>query len=82
MGIPTDVVGASSQSLARAWSLAIYQHPAGVDGIIYPSRLNEQTNIAVYDRGIRKLRAATVTTLRHAPGLASILNDLKVAIAP
>lgn len=82
MGIPTDVIRASHQSLARAWSVAIYEHAAVVDGIIYPSRLDAQANVAVHHRGIRKLSPTTVTTLRNAPGLPSVLNDLKVAIAP
>lgn len=55
MGIPSDVPRASSQALARRWSLAIYEHPTRVDGILYPSRLNGETNIAVYDRAIGKL---------------------------
>ena len=55
MGVPSDVVRGSRQTLARKWSLALHQHPAGVDGIIYPSRLNGETNLAIYDRSIPKL---------------------------
>lgn len=80
MGVPTDVAKASAQTLARAWSLAFYDHRDEPDGIIYPSRLNGHTNLAVFDRAIRKLRVRQKMQLIGAPGLASVLDDLKVAL--
>jgi RES domain len=80
MGVPSDVVRASQQSLARAWSLAFYEHSEAPDGIIYPSRLNNETNLAIYDRAIPKLVLYSTTPLIGAKGLAGILNELKVAL--
>ena len=80
MGVPSDVPRGSKQTLARKWSVAFHDHPEQVDGIIYPSRLNGETNLAVYDRAVGKLAAPRVHILRRAPGLARALNDLKVAI--
>jgi len=80
MGIPTDVVGSTRQALARAWSVAFYDHPAVPDGIIYSSRLNEDTNLAVYDRAIAKLNVERSFALIKAPGFASVLNTLNVAL--
>ena len=80
MGVPTDVAKATSQSLARAWSLAFHDHPAKPDGIIYPSRLNGHTNLAVFDHAIVKLKSVRVMKLIGAPGLATVLNDLRVSI--
>jgi hypothetical protein len=80
MGIPSDVARASQQSLGRAWSVAFYEHPEAPDGIIYPSRLNAETNLAVYDRAVSKLAVHRVTPLINAKGLVAILNDLKVAL--
>jgi hypothetical protein len=80
MGVPTDVAKASSQSLARQWAVAFHEHHRQVDGIIYPSRLNGHTNLAVFDRSIRKLTAVRTTKLVRSPGLAGVLNDLNVAI--
>ena len=80
MGVPTDVAKASSQTLARAWSVAFHEHGEQPDGIIYPSRLNGHTNLAVFDRAILKLRAIRKMNLVAAPGLATVLNDLKVSI--
>jgi RES domain-containing protein len=80
MGIPTDTVRASSQTLSRAWSAAIYKHPEAPDGMIYPSRLNGETNLAIYDRGIPKLRAAMVAPLLGTAGLAKVLDDFRIAL--
>ena len=80
MGVPSDVAGASSQGLARVWSTAFHEHPQAPDGIIYPSRLNEETNIAVYGRAIPKLDAVRVQPLLEAAGLAEVLNVLQVAL--
>ena len=82
MGIPSDVPRSANQALARRWSLAFYQHPSQPDGIIYPSRLNEDTNVAIYDRAVTKLREVGKSDLIGAPGFAQVLDDLRVAIAP
>jgi hypothetical protein len=50
------------------------------DGIIYPSRLNGETNLAVYDRAIPKLRAVAQRELLKQKGLAAVLRDLKVGL--
>jgi hypothetical protein len=80
MGVPTDVARASNQSLARQWSVAFHDHPAKLDGIIYPSRLDGSTNVAVYDRAVSKLRPVRVVPLLNAPGLADVLDDLRIGI--
>ena len=80
MGIPSDVPRGSKQSLARKWSVAFHDHPEEVDGIIYPSRLNGETNLAVYDRAVGKLVTPEVHILRRTPGLGRVLNDLAIAI--
>jgi hypothetical protein len=80
MGVPTDVAKASRQTLARAWSVAFHDHPQKPDGIIYPSRLNGHVNLAVYGRAVAKLKPVRVTKLMGAPGLAAVLNELRVSI--
>lgn len=80
MGIPSDATRASRQSLARRWSLALYRHPAEPDGILYPSRLNGEANVAVYDRAVGRLKAISVLPLLDAPGLPAVLDDLLVAL--
>jgi hypothetical protein len=81
MGIPSDVIGASEQVASRWWSVAIHEHPAAPDGIVYPSRLNEERNLALYDRAVGKLSAVKSRPLMKAPSLARVLDDLKVALA-
>ncbi|MER9630976.1 RES family NAD+ phosphorylase [Mesorhizobium sp. M0296] len=80
MGIPTDVVRAQRQNLARRWSLAFNEHSSRPDGIIYPSRLNGATNLAIYDRAIPKLQPKRVLTLLGAQGLAQVLEDFRVGL--
>jgi hypothetical protein len=80
MGVPSDVSRGSKQTLARKWSVAFHDHPEQVDGIIYGSRLNGETNLAIYDRAVSKLRASRVHVLRRTPELATTLDDLAVAL--
>ncbi|MER9606472.1 RES family NAD+ phosphorylase [Mesorhizobium sp. M0243] len=80
MGVPTDVVRAQRQNLARRWSLAFHEHPSEPDGIIYPSRLNGAINLAIYDRAIPKLQPKRVLTLLGARGLAQVLEDFRVGL--
>ena len=80
MGIPSDVVRGSRQGLARHWSVAFHDHPAGIDGIIYPSRLNNETNLAIYGRSVPKLEPHSNYGLKRAPGMADVLDDFLVAL--
>lgn len=80
MGIPSDVARASRQALARKWSLAFYEHPSTIDGIIYPSRLNGETNLAIYDRAIGKLSVETAVPLITAPNLADVLRTFQIGL--
>jgi hypothetical protein len=81
MGVPSDVVGARDQALARRWSVSFYGHPDLPDGVYYPSRLNEQRCIAIYDRALPKLETIDAPRLLDCPvELATILNDLEIAL--
>jgi len=80
MGVPSDVARGVKQSLARQWSVAFHEHPARPDGIVYPSRLNGETNLAIYDRAIGKLSARSSGPLLQQPGLALVLRALKVGL--
>ena len=79
--VPTDVIGARDQTLARAWSQAFFDHPAAPDGILYPSRLNEQRNIALYARALGKLAPeATPRLVERRDELAAIIRDFEIEI--
>ena len=80
MGVPSDVVRGSNQSLARSWSVAFHTHPNCPNGVIYPSRLNGEVNLALYDRAVGNVAAASTGSLFAAAGLAGVLNVLKVAL--
>jgi len=81
MGVPSDVVGARDQTLAQQWSAAFHGHPDGVDGVYYPSRLNEERNIALYDRALPKVTAGpTPRLLDLRDPLAALINDVELKI--
>jgi len=81
MGVPSDVVGASDQALAQQWSVAFHGHGDQPDGVYYPSRLNEERCIALYDRALGKLEATLTPRLVDCSAeLAGILDDLEIAL--
>jgi hypothetical protein len=80
MRIPTDAVRGQDHQWGMAYSLAFYQHPDKPDGLLYRSRLNEMTTIALYDRAIQRLRCDDCIKLLHYADLADILDQYKLAL--
>jgi len=84
--VPTDVVGAADQRLARAWAAAFHRHPAGFDGIAFPSRFRTGDNLALFHERIAG--ALRVTARRHvlsSPvqlGRACAALDLAIVARP
>ena len=62
--------------------MVVYEHPDTPDGIIYPSRLNGEANLAIYDRAAPKLKVHRLRKLLAAPGLEHVLDDLLVELIP
>jgi hypothetical protein len=81
MGVPSDAVRAADQSLGQQWGLAFWEHDAKPDGILYPSRLNNEPNVAIFDRALPKLLVTGVGPLldRRAE-LAVVIRTLGLAI--
>lgn len=83
MGVPSDVCGAKDHALARVWAEALHDHGQAPDGIIYPSRLNGQTCIALFARAFAKLTAiAAPALLDCGADLDHALSDLDIDLAP
>jgi hypothetical protein len=81
MGVPTDAVRASSHNLGQLWSLAFWSHSTSLDGLIYPSRLNGETNIALYDRAKSKVVCTRQQPLLDTGNeLAAIIRKFKLSI--
>jgi hypothetical protein len=80
MGIPTDVRSAADHTLARQWALAIHAHPANVDGIAYPSRLNAELDLAVFDRAVEKFTVESVEMLRERSEIGKLLDFYRIAL--
>jgi RES domain-containing protein len=81
--VDTDVVGASDQTLARQWSVAFHEHPDNMDGVVYDSRLIGKICLAVYNRGLPRLKSGIEKPLlqwrRH---MAHIIRTYQIAIVP
>ena len=80
LGVPTNAIRASSHGLGQRASLALYQRAERLDGIWYPSRLNGDENLAVYDRAVSKLSAGPRRRLGTCSELAPILGTYRVAL--
>jgi RES domain len=80
MGVPSDTHRGSRHALGQAWSVAFHEHPQMPDGIIYPSRLNGQNNLAIYGRAVSKIRPVRLRRLIDVAELAPVLADLRVAL--
>jgi RES domain len=81
IGVPTDAVRAANPALGQAWALAFHQHSAAPDGIIYPSRFDGETNMALFDRALSKVRARSAgPLLDRRTELAQVIRDLKIAL--
>jgi hypothetical protein len=57
-----------------------HEHQQQPDGIVYPSRLNGETNLAIYERAVGKLELFREQHLKRAAGLPSVLDDFQVAL--
>lgn len=80
MGIPTDAIRARAHAHGQKLSLALYRHTDRPDGICYPSRLNLDDNMAIYDRALHKLSAGPRRPLDQCDELAAVLDRYRIAI--
>jgi hypothetical protein len=79
--IPTDAVRAQNHLLGQLWAYAIHEHPDQPDGIMFSSRLNEATNVAVFDRAMPKMNAVSHQPLfDYRSELAHILTKYQVGL--
>ncbi|MCL6286103.1 RES family NAD+ phosphorylase [Ruegeria sp. 2012CJ41-6] len=79
--IPTDAVRAQSHDLGQIWSQAIHAHKSQPDGIIFSSRLNEQPNVAIFERSMPKIRSINSAPLfSYGSELAAILDTYQIAL--
>lgn len=79
--IPTDVIRATSHGLSQQWARAIHDHKDQPDGILFPSRLNSGTNVAVFDRALSGLKVADTFSLWDDQAtLGMILDKYDIAL--
>lgn len=82
-GIPSAVTKAANYALSQKWSHAFWAHPGGPDGILYRSRLDDDSLcVALYDRAAPKLRAIDTKALMRHPDRDKALERYRVQIVP
>src|SRR5260370_42033614 len=81
MGVPTDAVRASTHRLGQRWSLAFWLHKQRPHGILYPSRLNEEINLALYDVALPNVQVSRMRPfLEYRAEVAALIRQFKLAI--
>ena len=81
MGVPTDAIRASSHRLGQKWSLAFWLHKQRPHGILYPSRLNEEINLTLYDVALPNVRVSRIRPfLEYRAEVAALIRQFKLAI--
>ena len=81
LGIPTDAIRGSRHVEGPTWSLAFWSHPQQPDGLLYPSRFNDQANLAVFDRALPKLHVETaIPLLKYRTQMAALIHKYNLAI--
>lgn len=81
IGMPSDAIRARDQRLGRAWSAALWAHDSKPDGLVFPSRLNTQSNLALFNRAMSAMRlTAPARPLLDRPEMSEIVRTLELAI--
>lgn len=66
--------------LPQRWSLALHNHPTGIDGLIYMSRhVNNKRAVVVFERAAHKLGMPSYKPLPNASGALAAVMDLRIA---
>jgi hypothetical protein len=75
-------LAAADHHIAQRWSLAIWQHPATPDGLLYRARHDpSRMSVALFDRVAPPASVVVLPTLAHPQQrhlLAAILNEYQV----
>jgi RES domain-containing protein len=80
-GVPTHAVRASSHRLGQRWSLAFWLHKQRPHGILYPSRLNEEICLALYDVALPNVRVSRMLPfLQYRAEVKSLIREFKLAV--
>jgi hypothetical protein len=79
--VPPDVAKGADYALSRAWSLALWAHPALPEGVLYRSRFDDDfLCVAIYDRARSALTTARTMPLSAHPDLAAVLDRYRIAL--
>lgn len=81
LGMPSDALRHSVHGQGGQWARAIWRHADGIDGLIFPSRHNGETNIVLYDRALPGLTAVESRPLLEYPAeLTKVFRELPISL--
>ena len=73
LGIDAQISAYHDYSVTRAWSKALHDHPAAVDGLVFASRMNSPAlSVAIFERASKGLRERNRVPLLFHPGFKAI----------
>ncbi|MES2297240.1 MAG: RES family NAD+ phosphorylase [Pseudomonadota bacterium] len=79
LGGHADLAGTCDYAITQRWSLAVFNHPAHVDGFVYMSRhVNTSKAVILFDRARPKIILTSSTRLIDVSGFA--LNAKRLGI--
>jgi len=83
VGATAEVTHGRAYELARAWSLALWAHPAHPDGILYNSRHDDdELCAALFDRASEAIGHVRSERLLSSPVLRGLLTRYQVRFDP
>jgi hypothetical protein len=79
LGAHADLAGTCDYAITQCWSLAVFNHPANVDGFVYMSRhVNTRKAVVLFDRARSKITKTSSTRLIDVSGFASTARRLGI----
>jgi RES domain len=82
-GVPSNIIRQKSQLSSRRLAQAIHSNKTNFDGILYGSRLTTGQCIAVFDRGLKKLKIENEIKLTELESdLADVYRSMNIGILP
>lgn len=81
LGADGELSTITPYDIPQKWALAVHEHPAEVDGLVYMSKhVNNQYALVLFDRAKSKLVADAITPFPDFPG--SLRTTMRLKVSP
>jgi RES domain-containing protein len=83
LGIDGQISTHHDYVVTQAWSKALHDHPASVDGLLFTSRMNSPAlSVAIFERGSKGLRERNRIPVLSHPGFTAIASIPGLTVIP